>query len=66
VTAPRSAHSVSQRRVALIVERQYQPDLDRCVRAVLALLAPRRSTEDQSPDHDEDGAAEVSADMGSR
>ena len=46
MTAPASVHVDRQRRVALIVEREYQPDPDRCVRAILALLAARPSGRD--------------------
>ena len=41
MSAPRSIHRSAQRRVALIVEREYQPDPARCVAAIVKLLTYR-------------------------
>jgi hypothetical protein len=37
--SPASAHADRQRRLGLVIEREYVPDPARCVRAILALLA---------------------------
>jgi hypothetical protein len=38
---PASTHERARQRTALIIEREYQPDPERCVRATLALLSRR-------------------------
>jgi hypothetical protein len=50
LSAPVSGHAESRRRLALIVEREYVPDAERCVRAILALLAPRAAKIDRTDD----------------
>jgi hypothetical protein len=41
MSAPASTHAEVRRRVALIVERDYQPDPARCVAAIVKLLTYR-------------------------
>jgi hypothetical protein len=48
VSAPASEHSEIQGRIALIVEREYQPDPERCVAAVIKLLTYTRPSERQA------------------
>jgi hypothetical protein len=60
MSAPASGHEQARRRAALIIEREYKPDADRCVRAVLALLKPRlsvRPPENETAESDQDSAA---------
>ena len=58
MSAPRSAHAEQQQRVALIIEREYAPDPDRCVRAILTLLTRRPSA---SPTLDDETATAATA-----
>jgi hypothetical protein len=50
----------TRHRTELIVEREYRPDVDRCVRAVMALLtyrAPDPSPQNEAAESVEDSAA---------
>ena len=51
MSAPASRHRAALRRAELVVERVHAPDSARCVKAVLALLAPRRAAAPGPPVH---------------
>ena len=49
MSAPTGTHALARRRVALIIERDYQPDPARCVAAIIKLLTYRRPAELTAP-----------------
>jgi hypothetical protein len=54
VSAPQSVHQSARRHVALVVEREYQPDPARCVAAIVKLLMHRPTNPPSAVTHTAD------------